>query len=50
MFLAVTALSTLVLTFLSSAVSTTALVAFIPYQLWLVVAASLSIGYWRLNR
>ena len=50
MFLAVAALSTLVLTVLSGAVSTTALVAFIPYQLWLLVAASLSMGYWRLNR
>ena len=50
MFLVVTALSTLVLTFLSSAVSTTSLVAFIPYEVWLLVAASLSIGYWRLNR
>lgn len=50
LFLTAAAVSTVILTSLSNFVSTSALIAFIPYQLWLLVAASLSIGYWRLNR
>lgn len=47
--LAVTAVLTLVLTWIISS-SQPQIWFFLPYQLWLITAASLSAGYWYLNR
>jgi tryptophan-rich sensory protein len=47
--LVVTAVVTLLLTVISREISLTTFWAFMPYQLWLITAASLAVGYWRLN-
>ena len=47
--LAVAAAVTLVLTVITS-LQQPQVWFFLPYQLWLITAASLSIGYWHLNR
>ena len=47
--LSVTAAVTIVLTMITSS-QQPQLWFFLPYQLWLITAASLSIGYWHLNR
>lgn len=48
-FLVVASLLTLVLTVLVFQFNAVTTLFFVPYQLWLLTAASLAIGYWRLN-
>jgi tryptophan-rich sensory protein len=46
----IAALLTLPLTYLTAQFSTLATVFFMPYQLWIAVAASLAVGYAHLNK
>jgi tryptophan-rich sensory protein len=48
-FLAITASATLVLSVLIFRFDSVLGLFFVPYQLWLITAASLAVGYWRLN-
>lgn len=48
-FLVATAIATLVLSFLIFRFDSVMGLFFVPYQLWLITAASLAVGYWRLN-
>ena len=48
--LVISALTTLPMTYLTAQFSTFATVFFLPYQLWILVAASLATGYAYLNR
>jgi hypothetical protein len=48
-FLVVTAVATLILSGLIFRFDSAMGLFFVPYQLWLITAASLAVGYWRLN-
>jgi tryptophan-rich sensory protein len=49
-FLAITALLTLVMTYLAWSLKLWAGLAILPYQIWVIVASSLSFGYAYLNK